>query len=617
MAKKSTNKDLEDSIKSWGSPIEKILTSLGDMYDESNKINESFVQGRVRLDEMADAVAMSASGVIRLGGQISDIGKTIIGIADGSKRNVIATEEQVSKLYAATEILGGTAGGLVKSFAEVGYETSQIGPNLEKSIEYIQSIGLNAKSVMGDVSTHMSMMNRFNFADGVGGLTKMAAQASMLRFDMGKTAAFADEVMDPEGAINMAASFQRLGLSVGSLGDPFTLMNDAINDPGALQDSLINATKQFTEFDEKTKSFKINPQGILTLKEMATAAKMNYNDLAKTALAAADLDKRLSSINPSLNFEKPEDKELLANMATMKDGEYVVQLKNDKTGKDDTIKLGEITNDELKALREQQESAPKTLEDIQRSQLDVQTNIDSNIKSIAAKGTFGVVGSTQIRSNTLGAERISRAVTGAVEGEVPESRQISDKVTNAISKMTDLFTQKEGGRIGDKDFNAKLDNIKKDIKSEASGLGGAGKQALIDILIESNKHIGQSSGIEQGFKTMSQEIISGLGSNEKISSQKETTKKATQSPIVSREGAISGVKNTYGSLTNTSSSQKTQTTYGKVEFGTLPITITGTQGMTEQQLSAIFNSQEFKQYVSKLTDKSSNQKGQGVASYGK
>ena len=304
-------------------------------------------------------------------------------------------------------------------------------------------------------------------------------------------------------------------------------------------------------------------------------------------------------------------------MATMKDGEYVVQLKNDKTGKDDTIKLGEITNDELKALREQQESAPKTLEDIQRSQLDVQTNIDSNIKSIAAKGTFGVVGSTQIRSNTLGAERISRAVTGAVEGEVPESRQISDKVTNAISKMTDLFTQKEGGRIGDKDFNAKLDNIKKDIKSEASGLGGAGKQALIDILIESNKHIGQSSGIEQGFKTMSQEIISGLGSNEKISSQKETTKKATQSPIVSREGAISGVKNTYGSLTNTSSSQKTQTTYGKVEFGTLPITITGTQGMTEQQLSAIFNSQEFKQYVSKLTDKSSNQKGQGVASYGK
>jgi hypothetical protein len=617
MAKKSTNKDLEDSIKSWGSPIEKILTSLGDMYDESNKINESFVQGRVRLDEMADAVAMSASGVIRLGGQISDIGKTIIGIADGSKRNVIATEEQVSKLYAATEILGGTAGGLVKSFAEVGYETSQIGPNLEKSIEYIQSLGLNAKSVMGDVSFHMSMMNRFNFADGIGGLTKMAAQASMLRFDMGKTAEFADKVMDPEGAINMAASFQRLGLSVGALGDPFTLMNDAINDPGALQDSLIKATKQFTEFDEKSKSFKINPQGILTLREMAKETGISYDQLSKSALAAADLDKRLSAINPSINFKNEEDKQLLANMATMKDGEYVVQLRDDETGKIETKKLGEITQDELTKLREQQESAPKTLEDIQRSQLDVQTNIDSNIKSIAAKGTFGVVGSTQIRSNTLGAERISRAVTGAVEGEVPESRQISDKVTNAISKMTDLFTQKEGGRIGDKDFNAKLDNIKKDIKSEASGLGGAGKQALIDILIESNKNIGQSSGIEQGFKKMSQEIISGLGSNEKISSQKETTKKATQSPIVSREGAISGVKNTYGSLTNTSSSQKTQTTYGKVEFGTLPITITGTQGMTEQQLSAIFNSQEFKQYVSKLTDKSSNQKGQGVASYGK
>jgi hypothetical protein len=303
----------------------------------------------------------------------------------------------------------------------------------------------------------------------------------------------------------------------------------------------------------------------------------------------------------------------------MKDGEYVVQLRDDETGKIETKKLGEITQDELTKLREQQESAPKTLEDIQRSQLDIQTSLLTTVNAIAAKGTFGVAGSTQIRSNLLGATRIGTAVGNAVEGAVPESRQISEKVTNAISKMSDLFTQKEGGRIGDKDFNTKLDNIKKDIKSEASGLGGAGKQALIDILIESNKNIGQSSGIEQGFKKMSQEIISGLGSNEKISSQKETTKKVRQSPIVSREAAIGGVKGAYGSLTNTSalSSQKPQTTYGKVEFGTLPITITGTQGMTEQQLSAIFNSQEFKQYVSKLTDKSSNEKGQGAASYGK
>ena len=75
------------------------------------------------------------------------------------------------------------------------------------------------------------MMNRFNFQDGVMGLTKMAAQASMLRFDMSKTADFADKVMNPQGAIEMASAFQRLGVMAGDLVDPFVLMDKSINDP--------------------------------------------------------------------------------------------------------------------------------------------------------------------------------------------------------------------------------------------------------------------------------------------------------------------------------------------------------------------------------------------------
>ena len=258
--------ELKKTLESLGSPIDKILTAIGDMYDGADKLNGAFVQGRTRLDEMADSVSKAAAGVIRLGGDISNVNNTIIGIASASRRNVIATEEQVSKLYAASTILGTTSKELVENFAEVGYETSQIGVNLESSIEYIQSVGLNAKEVMEDVQNNMSIMNKFNFTDGVVGLSKMAAQASMLRFDMSATAGFAEKVLTPEGAINTAAALQRLGVAVGQLGDPFALMNDAINDPGALQDSLIKATKQFTQFDEKTKSFKINPQEMLTLR---------------------------------------------------------------------------------------------------------------------------------------------------------------------------------------------------------------------------------------------------------------------------------------------------------------------------------------------------------------
>jgi hypothetical protein len=84
---------------------------------------------------------------------------------------------------------------------------------------------------MKDVSANMEKMNRYQFDGGVAGLAKMAAQASMLRFDMAQTFSFADRMLTPENAINMASAFQRLGVTAGNLVDPFVLMNESINDP--------------------------------------------------------------------------------------------------------------------------------------------------------------------------------------------------------------------------------------------------------------------------------------------------------------------------------------------------------------------------------------------------
>ena len=225
MASEEDLNNLKKTIESLKNPVDLILDSIADMLEQSEELNKSFVQGRIRMDEMGDAVARSAAGVIRLGGQIGDVSRTMAEIAEGSKRNVIATEEQVSKLYAAYQLLGISSEELVQNFAEVGIETSQIGPNLESSIDYIQSVGLNAKEVMGDVNSKMSQMNRYQFEGGVQGLAKMAAQASMLRFDMQETFNFAEKVLTPEGAIETAAGLQRLGVSIGNLTDPFALMN--------------------------------------------------------------------------------------------------------------------------------------------------------------------------------------------------------------------------------------------------------------------------------------------------------------------------------------------------------------------------------------------------------
>jgi hypothetical protein len=592
---KGSMKDLEKAFSDLSKPMDRILDAIGNMTDEAEKLNNAFLQGRTRLDEMNDAVAKAAAGVIRLGGDISDVGNTMIGIADGARRNVIATEDQVSKLYAATTILGGSTKDLVDKFDSVGISVSQIGTNLESSIEYIQSVGLNAKTVMGDVTGNMEKMNRFQFDGGVAGLAKMAAQASMLKFDMKETFAFADKVLDPEGAINMAAAFQRLGVSVGNLTDPFALMNESINDPTGLQNSLARVGEKYTVFDEKTKTFKINPQGVLILREMEKEAGLAGGTLSKSALAAADLDRRVSNINPSLKFDSEEDKQFLANMATMnKEGEYTVQLKNDKTGEIETKRLGDITQEEMEKLREQQENAPKTLEDIQKSQLDVLKNIERAVSGGAAKATYGVAGSTFIRGNVVGAGRITRAVTDSVDKSVPESAEISKSVNSAVNKMSELFKQKDSGKISDADFSTKLAKLEEEVKNKASEYGTKGIDALKDILENTNKNITGSSGIEKEFKKYTSEMLTG---------KKEIT------PTSVNKNAISGTQKVepltrsqfFGKGSNlnaTESSTKTTNVNSQVDFGgTITIKVEAPAGVSEQQFKTFFESEEFKKNI--------------------
>jgi len=584
-------KAFEAAIK----PADRIADAIGEMSDAAEKLNNAFLQSRTRLDEMNDAVAKAAAGVIRLGGKISDVNDTMVGIADGARRNVIATEDQVSKLYAATRILGGTTETLVENFANVGIGVSQIGTNLEHSIEYIQSVGLNAKTVMGDVTQNMDMMNRFNFSDGVQGLTKMAAQASMLRFDMQNTANFADRVMSPEGAIEAAAGFQRLGVNIGNLVDPFALMNDSINDPGALQDSIIKATKQYTKFDEKTKSFKINPQGILMLKEMADVTGISAKELSKTALAAADLDERLSAISPSIQFDKPEDKQLLANMATMKDNEYVVQIKDDK-GAIEYKKLGDITADEFKELRKKQDEAPKTLEEIQIGQLDVLKNIEKAISGNVAKVSYGVAGSSFIRGNTVGAGRITRAVTDSVDKNVPETADIIKGVNSVVNKMSEVFKQLEGGKISDADFAIKIAKLEDEIKNKASEYGSKGIDALKNILEETDKKVTGSSGIEKEFKKYTTEMLTDIGRPPKEASKTGVISGTQTKPKPLTREQILGIGGTTKNYNETLSQQKQVNS--EVNFGgTITIDVKTPAGVSQQEFKTYFESEEFKKKI--------------------
>ena len=556
--------------------------AIENSYRTSVEINKTFGQGQERLSELMGAVSDAVPRVTRLGGSITDVQTTMKGIAEASRRNVIANTEDVEKLYAATEVVGGSAESLTSSFLDVGIGLEQMGKQLEGSVNYIRSIGGNTKAVMSDVAKNMDQMNRYQFQGGVEGMAKMAAKASMLRVDMSATLNFADELFNPDKAVEVAAAFQRLGVASGDLVDPFQLMNQSINDPSGLQDSLAKVAKQFTYFDEETKTFKINPQGVLTLREMEQQAGIARGTLSKMGLAAAELDERVSAINQAgLTIGSEEDKQYLANIATMQDGKYMVKLE-DGTKKE----LAELTQPEFDKLIEQQKTGPKTLEEIAFAQLDIDKATLAAVGGLREAFVQGITSPKQVTKGIAGAQRAAKTVLGETSDafKAKDFRDLSEGVLTTLGDVAkDL---KEG--------NKPLTDV---LSNGLNGLGttlDASQKRFTEVLKEVGENIAakltnQTVG-EIAFKNVANKAVESYGGKTSTSS----------APLSSSVG------NKMETLQNTQNNVTTQTTKGTVDVGgKITVDIQTPTGMSTEQgkqfIDSVFNDSRFKDYIIRLT----------------
>lgn len=456
-----------DKLKA-GLKDEGLVNAFDNLTQGIKDINNGFLESRTRVLEFSTALSDSVAGITRLGGDLTATQETISNIAVASRRNVVETSQTVQEIYATAKLLGQSADYLVQDFVEVGNSIENIGEITAESIQYIQSMGLNAKEIMGDVTRNMGYMNRFNFQDGVMGLTKMAAQASMLRFDMNQTAQLADKAMDPEGAIELASAFQRLGVTMGTLVDPFALMDASINDPGKLQDSVIDLAKTYAQFDKETQRFEINPYGIRMLREVEKQTGLSAENLKKTALAALELDTRLSDINFSIDASE-EDKMMIANIAKKKDGDYVVRIFDEQKGEID-VKLSELTSQQFSKLIEQQEQEPKTIEEIQRSQFRVSEKMANDTAAIKNYFLYGAAGQTGFRRvfEDLGTayDDFSTSMNKAVPSQ-GDMRTMFEGVGNSVRQVVlDAITTRDPAQI-EKALN-ELAKQKEDIPAKST-----------------------------------------------------------------------------------------------------------------------------------------------------
>jgi hypothetical protein len=570
--------------------------------DYSNIVLKAFTQTRERISEIQVAITDATPNVRRLGGDIKDVSEIITQVAVESRRNVIATAEEVEKLFAIEKTLGLGADVLSKNFLDVGLSIEKIPETLEESMNYVQSIGGNARTVMKDVSDNMGQMNRYQFEGGVQGLTKMAAKASMLRFDMKETFALAEKVLDPDGAIEVAGAFQRLGVAAGNLVDPFQLMNMSINDPSGLQDSLADVAKQFTEFDAETKTFKINPQGVLTLRAMEKEAGLSAGSLSKMGLAASELDQRLSAVDAAgLEIVTEEDKQYLANILKLKDGVYTVTLDDGRTEQ-----LANLQQEEFNNLIQAQKDGPKTLEDTAKASLRLDEISTKNIEAIKAKIVGGIL-------------------TAPTMQDMNETvRRLTEKTFNTINKDFTTDTARKGA-----------ENIFSDLEDDIVNIIGRGNYTPDAILTELMAGSGESfatlggdvmkkvtdisSQISQDLLTEFKNFKNNTSSSTTTASPTTTTTTSSYTGPITVDGQT-GVNPNFNRGSVPTAPQKPVEVDGdidiNVKFQNLPT------GLTPEQIAEVIktfnmaiNEQAFKNYIININRQESPYTSQGTPVY--
>ena len=410
-------KSIEEAMKGFTQIGTEIRLNLEQINALASQLNKQFGETRGRIGQMEGALRDVEPFFNTFGATANEAASIISQLSIETRKNVIASNESLKELLTISKVIGQEPERFVGPLTDVGIQFGNIQDNLEGSVNYVKSIGMNTEQIMKDVVNNSKMMNQYNFEGGVLGLTKMAAQSAMLRVNMTATSGLAEKVFDPEGAIEVASAMQRLGVNMGMLSDPFALMDATINDPAGLQKSVADVAATFTIFDEKTKSFKIDPGQIRKLREIATETGISYDNLTKMGLAAANSGEIMKQLSFAGDLSE-EDKMYVANLAEMKGGDYVIKVGKTEEGKDDFKKLSELSEDQLKATIEASKSAPKSMEEIARAQLSA--------------GEIAAGNLTAIRNNMVGGIADTKGIR-----DLPElTRGLTETITNTLRKRS-------------------------------------------------------------------------------------------------------------------------------------------------------------------------------------
>lgn len=387
-----------------------LMDSLMKIDELAISVTKNFGLGRENIRDMKSAIGDAKEGLAQLNMTMEDGYKMLLESGQKVGRNIILSTEGQLDLAAAMKVTSKSAADIVGPLKDVGISANQAGKEMEKIVNSARQIGVNSSATVDMVLKNTAALNQYNFQGGVEGLAKMAAQAVSLRIDMSSTLKVAEDLLNPEKAIQMAASLQRLGVTQTELLDPLSLMNLAENDPAELQNQIAEMSKSFVRLNQDGK-FEIMPGAKRRMREIEKSLGMQSGTLSKMALAGAELDDKMKKINFGGTFTE-EQKKLIANMSEMGEGgEYRMRIDGKDLNMDEAMtKIRGMSDAEREKFFEAQK--PKSMEELAKGQLTQLETINTSVLSMSDRVAASVA-STAFGENLIGS--IGSGMKGAYE----------------------------------------------------------------------------------------------------------------------------------------------------------------------------------------------------------
>ena len=377
---KAITKSLSDQLEKFSQQhfSLKALKRVYLEYDKAVRITQVSMGATAgAADMIRQSMRQAAKEGAQYGLSVAEMASNQREISETMGRQRIMTKDQLVKYGIMNKLVPGIANQLASYLDIFGKSMDYTYDLMERILQTSVATGLNFTSMAKETAKNMKLAARYRFKGGLKDVEKISKQMVRLRTNFESIAGFADKVFRPEGAIEAAAQLQVLGGAMSKLGDPFKLMYLARNDVAGFTEEVLKATKFTGMWNNETKEFTLTANELDRLRELAKITGQSFEDLAVQARQQIRFDvigQEIAGTNWS-----PEDKEMIENMAQMKDGKWQMNISSDPMMKK-WVDIGKVSPDQISILKKQQ----ATLEQQAIAALTFQERFDAFIQELQA-----------------------------------------------------------------------------------------------------------------------------------------------------------------------------------------------------------------------------------------